>query len=498
MDVKWLQHGRDVARSLNRRIILTIPSVLQRGQSFDLRVSATGSDALPLDGFDGELVFADSVGIEGLPGAARFDPAEGGHLRLTGLRAAGEVFAEVRAELDGVAIRSNPAWILDDPPYRLFWGDLHIHTEYSNCMAWSCRDPEFGYAFARDVTHLDFAAAADHLRGIAWDSRRWPRLQQLVRDYDAPGEFVPILAFESSHKRGFGGDNNAYFLHADAPYFWLDRDDMRGGSPEVTLGQLWEFLDAAGEAYFTVPHHSARAGKWRRFAAGEAYDPQREWLFEIYSGWGSSEQPDTPFTMHAGNADGPSYFHDTLRAGCRYGVIASSDDHTTLPGAESRNWGDPQGRSALSGFHHMGLAAVWAEELTREGLWQAFGARRTYGTTLARTILDARIGELRAGQAGQIDPGDPLASRREVIVRLAVDTQRAVDVTLLCNGRPVAREKVPREHGLAEITLVDDRPLAEAVVRKAPFHPEPFAAYTVRVETDRHDTQWSSPIWLDA
>lgn len=53
-----------------------------------------------------------------------------------------------------------------------------------------------------------------------------------------------------------------------------------------------------------------------------------------------------------------------LERGHRFGFIASSDNHIGVPGY----WGS-------------GLMGVYARDLTRESLWEAFLARRTYGVT---------------------------------------------------------------------------------------------------------------------
>lgn len=479
------------------RLQLTIPSVLAKGEEFALRMTAFGPDGLPSGAFPREIVFEDSPGIEGLPKSTRFAKDIGGHITIEGLRAVGPEYAFVSAIPEGCPgkVASNPAWVFEDPPYRVFWGDLHIHTTYSNCMPWSCKEPEFAYEFARDAAHLDFAAAADHLRGIASDANRWARLQELAQEYEEARRFVPFLAFESSHKTGFGGDNNAYFLETDAPYFWLDREDMRGTQPEVTLRQLWDFLDATGKGYFTVPHHTGRAGKYRSFADAD-YDVEREPLFEIFSGWGSSESRCSRFPLYAGNSDEPAYFVDALKAGCRYGVIASSDDHTTLPGGESTTWGAPAGPKCLAAWIHKGLAAVRAQDLTRDALWRAMKSRNCYGTTFSRTLLDFSIDGLHMGQEGEAKKDGALWRRREVRVRILSTDRQAPSVALVRNGEEIARK---RSGGVEkqEVVFEDEAPLDGIAVRDARFHPGPFVVYYVRAETQHGQTQWSSPVWLD-
>ncbi len=472
----------------------TIPSVLAAGESFALRIDAFGPDKLPCDRYDRRLALEGTPGVEGLPATAAFARGSS-EIVVEGLTATGvsPIWVTIRPEGCPGAIRSNPAWVFATPPWRIYWGDLHVHTTYSNCSPWACKDPEFCYEYARGPGHLDFAAAADHLRGIVSEPSRWPRLRQLASAYDAPGRFVPILGFESSHKTGFGGDINAYFLGTDAPYFWLDREDMRGTGPAVTLRQLWDFLDATGKAYFTAPHHTGRAGKYRSF--GEpVYDAAREPVFEIYSCWGSSETRHSRFPLSGGNSEQPCYFQDALRAGCRYGVIASSDDHQTLPGWESlRN--HPGGLTRLAGYNHHGLAAVRARELTREALWQALTSRQCYATTFSRTLLDVRIGDAAMGEGMTVSVSDALRRRRDVRLNVASTDHGRLRATLNCNGADVATAVC--DPAQPEMVMADDRPLEAVVLRDAPFHPAPFAVYYVRLEAPDGQTQWSSPIWLD-
>jgi len=495
MDANIIKRNR-LSIDLNAwRVLLTVPSVLARGEKFALRATALAPDGLPSAGFPLELALEECSGVEGLPESLRFDPKEEGYAEIPGLVATGPDSVAIRARPEGApqALSANPAWVFDDPPWRIWWGDLHVHTTHSNCIQWACKDPEFCFEFARRATHLDFCAAADHLRGLGFDPSRWTEQQKLVRELDAPGNFVPLLGFESSHKTGFGGDINAYFLGSEAPFFWLDREDMRGNQPEVTLRQLWDFLDGCGDRYFTVPHHTGRSGKFRSFAAPD-YDGDREPLFEIYSGWGSSERRHTRFPLHAGNTDEPAYFADALQAGCRYGVIASSDDHTTTPGCESSSWTHPGGRKGISGYTNQGLAAVIAPELTRESLFDSLTNKRTYATTLARNLFDVRLGDLAMGESAQLGREDSLRKNRRITVRALPDEGRC-SVTLVRNGEDFATAALKAEMG--DVAFEDVEPLEKIAIRGAQHSPGAFVAYYVRLQDRLGQTQWSSPIWLD-
>jgi hypothetical protein len=68
---------------------------------------------------------------------------------------------------------------------------------------------------------------------------------------------------------------------------------------------------------------------------------------------------------------------EALRQGCRLGFTAGSDTHSGRPGGSAKEprpyWG--------------GLCAVWAESLTRRGLFEALCARRTVALAGRRTAL---------------------------------------------------------------------------------------------------------------
>ena len=504
MKKELLEQVRTIAFVTGRRIHLRIPSVLAEGEEFALKISVTGYDALPVETFPNTFHFADSQGIEGLPDSYRLEPGSSTGV-IPGLKATGTGVALVEARMEvedapevDLSVYSNPGWIFQDPSYRLFWGDLHVHTKYSNCSAWRCVDPEWCYQYAREISLLDFAAAADHLRGIVSEEGRWTDLQNLARQYTVPGKFAAFLAFESSHARGYGGDNNVYYRDDDAPYFWRDREDMKGIAPKVHLEELWEELDATGKGYFTAPHHTGRSGKYRSWDE-DYHDPNHEPLFEIYSSWGSSEKRWSRFPIDGGKNDDPSYFVDALKAGARFGVIASSDDHATLPAGVRNHRVRPFRPRPLKAHSHKGLAAVRCPELKREALFDSMMERNTYATTDALSLMEVRIGDARMGEEIQADSN--LRQQRRIRVRYTAHDAAACRIILVRNGEELAEKSIRGPETMRQVNEVifeDNDPLNEVALRGAKYHPEPFVAYYVRAEDRWGAHQWSSPIWIDA
>jgi hypothetical protein len=246
-----------------------------------------------------------------------------------------------------------------------------------------------------------------------------------------------------------------------------------------------------------VPHHTGRAFKNRTFEE-DYYDAKREPLFEIFSSWGSSENRWNVFPISGGNNDEPAYFVDALKAGCRYGVIGSSDDHATLPGSQNNHRGHPLGLRSLCGNEHKGLAAVRAPELTREALFKSMCERKTYATTLVRTLLDMQIGDAGMGEEISVPASDPLRAKRTIKFKATLDKTQRAKATLVRNG--VEIETLPlgkSESGICEIEFEDTDALDAIAIRDAKFHEQPFVVYYIRLLGNNDMCQWTSPVWLD-
>jgi len=254
--------------------------------------------------------------------------------------------------------------------YELYWGDLHSHCSVSygsgtveQALARARGQLDFcsitGHAFWPDMPsdRQRYGRIIDyHREGFARLARNWDRLLTLEDTATRPGEFVVLPSYEW-HSLRFG-DHNVY-----------------GRGPQLPLRDapdLPSLREATGEALL-IPHHIGyavghRGIDWRHFC------PQRSPVVEIYSlhGCSESEQAPCPMLHDMGPRDAGSTAAAGWALGHRFGVIASSDHHGGYPGS-----------------HGDGRVAVLATELSRDALFDALRARRTYAATGDK--IDARF-----------------------------------------------------------------------------------------------------------
>ncbi|MFC1558316.1 hypothetical protein ACFL40_03075 [candidate division KSB1 bacterium] len=260
---------------------------------------------------------------------------------------------------------------------KLFWGDLHTHTNLSDGNG----NPEDNFKIAKK--HLDFWTMADHAydeivfprkrRKIASGGQflndHWERVQELCRDYEKNGRFIPFLGYEWTSFRY--GHHNVYYLEYNQP--------IRIPS---TLPELYASLRNVDA--MVIPHHTGYpvriCGKdW------DFYDERLSPFVEIYSQHGSSEESTglkplltNGVLMGPGSSGGS--VQEGLGRGYKFGIMASSDAHGGHPGV-----------------YDCGLMGIYANELTRESLWEAFKNRRVIGVTGDRISLDFSVNSFPMG-----------------------------------------------------------------------------------------------------
>ena len=295
----------------------------------------------------------------------------------------------------------------------------------------------------------------------------WGEIVAAAEAHNQPGTFTTLLGWEWSALPGGANlhrvvvtDAGASQARAFQPFSSLDSP-----YPE----DLWQWLEkkseTTGARFLAIPHNS-NISKGFMFSEttlrGEpvdaAYARQRmrwERIVEVTQIKGDSEahfllSPEDefagfevyPFYIQQGAEDYVPRAGDYARSGLktgleleaslgvnpfRFGMIGSTDSHTGLSTADENNFGGKMATDStpetklgpvISGgvrgwtMSASGLAAVWAEENTREAIFDAMQRRETYATTGPRirvrffggwdfTDADLEAVEIAAGAPGR-------------------------------------------------------------------------------------------------
>ena len=278
----------------------------------------------------------------------------------------------------------------------------------------------------------------------AIEDQAWSDIADAAEANNRPGVFSAILGWEYSLIPG--GANLHRVVMTD-----LDGESAKvfqpfGSDDSLYPEDLWAWLEKTSELtggnFIAIPHNSniSKGSMFdtitmRNEPVGPAYaEIRKRWepIVEITQYKGDSEthpslSPNDPF---ADFEDYPFYIQkgwteykpekgDFIRSALlrgmqleqkiginpyQFGVIGSTDAHTGLAAAEESNfhgkfatdstparkldgWSDNANSSFGWAMGAQGLAAVWAEENTREGILAAMKRRETYATTGPRIGL---------------------------------------------------------------------------------------------------------------
>ncbi len=386
---------------------------------------------------------------------------------------------------------SRHTWEVDGETYSLHWGDVHRHTDVSNCRTGfdGCIVEHFRYAY--DIGKLDFLGTSDHTDvGKTYSPYEWWHNQKMHDAFHTPTRFNSLYVYEREQKWPWG-HRNVVFAERGGPVVYINRNTYRqsiwqeslpvkAGVNEILPSDLWDVLKRSGKNVALVSHTGAtRMGTdWHQYE-GDEIDYDIETLVEIFQGARVSyEAQGAPqptvglkdgeeYTV-SGNAEGAAMppapvddfneynngtYQTALELGHKLGVFASSDHIST----------------------HVSYGGVFCKEFTRDGIIEGFKARRTIAAT-DKIYLDFTCN------------GKPLGSifdsSENPKLWFKVDgTTRLKRVTIVRN------EKNWKTYenfagNMAEETVIDDSPLT-GVNR-----------YYVRVEQVDGNMAWSSPVWV--
>ena len=404
----------DVGAGPAARLLVTWPSTARPGETIRLTVAvldARGNAGVP---FAGDIGLEIPAGIIGPP-TIRLQPGDGGRQTIE-LRASETGTYRLRASGAGrLAGESNPLQVAQQGQ-RILWADLQNHSNVSDGSA----TPEEQFLYARDVAALDVMALTDHdhwgLLFLDQHPELWAENRDLVRRFHQPGRFVALLGYEWTS--WIHGHRHVLFFADDGPL--LSSLDPDFDEP----AELWAAL--RGHRALTIAHHSAGgpiATDW-----STPPDPELEPVTEIVSVHGSSEAADSPSLIHrpvAGN-----FVRDALDMGYRLGFLGSSDGHDGHPGLG--HLASPTG----------GLAAILAEELSRDAVYEALRARRVYATSGPRILLRVSFGGFRMGSEIELggDPverAEPLGIGADTLITRVIAPAALLRIDVIRSGRVV-------------------------------------------------------------
>lgn len=245
--------------------------------------------------------------------------------------------------------QGNPVLVKAETGPVLVWGDTHGHSGFSEGIGTA----EGFMRWAREDSRLDFVTHSEH--DIFMDDAEWESLRRIVIANTEEGRFIPYLGYEWTVDNRRGGHHNVLFR--------TPQDRQRFEARRFpTLPRLYAGIRASmPEKDVLLIPHAHNSGDWR------VVDPGLVRLVEIMSQHGTFEWFGRMYLQH----------------GHQVGVIAASDNHLSQPGYSS-----PPGAGQSQ---RAGLAAVYAADRTRDGIFDAMRGLRTYATTGDRIILDFNV-----------------------------------------------------------------------------------------------------------
>lgn len=285
--------------------------------------------------------------------------------------------ADYRMPLSCRNVAPDPAPLAN--PYegrQLVWGDVHIHTIYSKCVAAVDGSPRENIRFARDVLGCRVFAIAEHTPHTTGIESTW-LYDQL--ESTAGRDNVILYATEP----GIQGTRHMNFYSRDRETFEkLERIILAQGKryPEI-LRQLREGLPS--DSVFVMRHVHGDAIPDAQIA--QHFDPHFEMAMEAMQGRGNA--------MLGVVETSPVFPNSFLDAGCKVGLVGGTDHF--------REWAP----------NHFCLTGFWVKEVSQKGVWEAIRNRYTIAMSDARVAMLTRCKGAPMGQTVTLAPDEPMRVR---------------------------------------------------------------------------------------
>ncbi len=367
-------------------------------------------------------------------------------------------------------------WEFKKASYQLYWGDVHRHTDFSNCRTTDDGCIVEHYRYAIEAGGLDFLGTSDHTEiGKTLTDYEWWQTQKLADLFHNPGSFVSIYAYEREQKFPYG-HRNVLFLERGGPVIYIKRrnySNSRWATPlpapdgdilgDIPPWHLWDLLRVHGKRAITIEHTSA-GGMGTDWSKYEKLDPEFENILEVFQGSRNSSEgegaPQPPVVVgspqvskFSGNS-AKGTWQVALGMQHRLGAFASSDHRST----------------------NLSYGGVYVKEFTREALFDAMDARRTVAATdkiyMEFSCNDRMMGEI-------FDTEEPL-----VLTMAVAGTAPISRVTLVRNEEDYKVYTPEVTSNDFSATHTDPNPVSGE------------NRYYLRVEQSDGNMGWTSPVWV--
>lgn len=311
----------------------------------------------------------------------------------------------------GLHATSNPIVVSrESVALRPCWADLHGQSEET--IGSNTIDEYF--TFARDYACVDIVAHQGNDFQI--DDAFWQRINRTTRAFNRAGRFVTLPGYEWSGNTPLGGDRNVWFTDEGGPIYRSSLELVTGGKSAYPVARTAQDLFRRLRRQ-SNPDPIVFAHVGGRYADIATHDPKLELAVEVHSAWGTFEWL----------AD------EAFKRGYRVGICANSDGHKGRPGASYPG----AGKFGSLG----GLTCILAERLERAAVVEAIRARRFYGTTGNRPVIDLAVIDQATGT--EVPMGAVLKTKGAVTVRVRLSATAPLEQLDLRNGRKLVRRVFP-------------------------------------------------------
>jgi hypothetical protein len=353
--------------------------------------------------------------------------------------------------------------------YKLVFGNLHEHTNNSNCWP-AGTDSTFhdDYRFGMFSEGYDFVAITDHTAST--NEIYWRKTIRMADFYNEPDYFVGLPATEwtlisnkdyDGIETGAGHYNIIFASAEDARKLIRNKHELYfARCPETRLApDLWKFLRKDKINCVTIPHHPAdimHPVDWN------VTDEEFVSVVEIFQCRGNDEYLGCPrdINLQRHKKLGPKegYVDVALRDKKHKMGFIGSGDHNNMG---------------------VGLAALWVKELSQKGIIEALKSRRCFATTGDKIILDFRVN-------GHISD-TVVKTKNAPELAIHIKAQRELEnVEILRNSMVIKEYKITNGSLVFNETFIDGNYQNETDV----------LYYYIRATQQNNEIAWSSPIWI--